>query len=122
MSKLLEIARAMKANNSTKGELYILRIPAPEKEHAKASGAKWNNEEKHFEVRTEDIDNHPLKHLQVTNPEWIQLKGNIPFDYKKDFKDAGVVSDKIDDKWCDFVLATEKYIDVIEALTEAELL
>jgi hypothetical protein len=119
---LLEIAKKMKAKQNMNGTAYEIRIPAPEKEFAKDNGAKWNQTKKCYEIFTDSIDTHALSHLLVTSEYWTQLKHNIPFDYKNEFKDAGVVTVKIDDKWQDFVLVNEKYSELITALTEAELL
>ncbi len=122
MSRLLEIARQMKAKQNTNGTAYEVRIPAPEKEFAKNNGAKWNSIKKCHEITTDNVSAHPLAHLLVTNEFWVALKNNIPFEYKDEFKAAGVVSVKIDDKWQDYVLVNENYTDLINALTEAELL
>lgn len=130
MKSLKQIKEEMMAANSKSFsdskqlKSYFLRVPNPEKEAAKQAKCKWNSEKMLYELKTNDIENHPLKHLLADSEFWIKLKGEIHFQFQEELKNHGVVKSQNSEthEWESWVLAHEKYIDLINTLTELELL
>lgn len=116
-----DLVRQVKSKQQT-GTAYKIRIPAPDKEFAKAEGARWNKDLGYYQIYTNDIDLHALKNYRVDgNDLWLPVK-NIPFDFREEFKAQGIVTEKQDDKFVNYVLAVEKYLPLIEGLQELDLL
>jgi hypothetical protein len=95
-------------------------VPAPEKEQAKLLGVKWNSAAKRFEFAAIEPQEHPCARYLPTN--YIQLKAQIPYESTAEFKEFGVLTTKVDGKWQSYVMADEKYSELITGLGALELL
>lgn len=119
-----KLTAVMKAYKSLKAEndlpVHEAWVPAPEKEIAKANGARWNAEAKRYEFASSDPDSHPCSRYLSTN--FLELRASVPFNLGEEFKELGVITKNVGGKWKSYVMAHEDYIEVINALREIDLL
>jgi len=95
-------------------------VPFPEKEVARQLGVRWNDAAKRHEFAAADSTVHPCSRYLPAN--FIPLKAPLPINASSEFKEFGVITRKEGDKWNSYVMADEKYEDLIKGLGELELL
>ena len=105
------------ATTAPKHEIWV---PAPEKAEAKAKGAKWNDADKRWEFASNTPAEHFCSRFLPSN--YVPLSAQVPYDLKNVLRDVGVVTVEKDGVWQSYVMADDKYKELIEMLGEYELL
>lgn len=120
MSKLNAAIKLHKENNKESKPTHEVWIPFPEKAAAKEIGVRWSSTNNRHEIATDNIDNHPAARYLPIN--YFKLKERVPFEFKEQFKEAGVVNVLKDDVWSSYIMNDDTYEEVIQTLVELELL
>jgi hypothetical protein len=121
MEKLKALTASVKKQNVLNTlPTHEVWIPAPEKETAKTHVLKWNPTLKRHEFASANPETHFCAKFLTSN--YVKLTGKIPYDFKDQFIELGVVNKPVDGEWGFYVLQHEDYAELIASLMELELL
>jgi hypothetical protein len=116
MKDFEEFLRKVKKSSDSLGEKYEIRIPQPDKEWAKQNGAKWDDSIKSFVFYSDNPNSHALGPYIKSSKQWLLIPKKLPYDSDGVLRRAGVVSEKLEDQWVNYVLGIEKYAELIGTL------